>query len=195
VPSLELRGLAWQAPGSRLRLGVMIRPGESAVVVTGPEAGSALADAVLGLARPLAGSVLVDGRDVTGLAVGTRGIAVVPPGGALLPHLTVERNIAYAGDRAYADERIRDLRLEAIRRLRPHELSPGQRLQVAVARALCHAREPVAIVFEDRSGEAPFRAAVATARAHGAAVLVITDPERGAGLSGAVHPEEVADET
>ena len=193
MPSLRLHGLVWHAHGLRLRLDLAVDSGEVAVVAAEPRVGTALADVVIGLAPPLSGTVHRDGRDVTGVPAGMRGIVLVPAGGGLLPHLTVERNIAYGGDRAHALDRIRDLHMEGIRRMRPHELSPMQRLEVAVARALCHEGEPVAMVFEDRADQVPYGTAVETARAHGAAVLVITDLERGAALDGAARPEESVD--
>jgi ABC-type thiamine transport system ATPase subunit len=195
VPSLRLHALVWQADDSRLRLELTVPSDETAVVAADPKAGTALADVLLGLTPPLGGAVRLDGRDVTGLAAGTRGIALVPVGGGLLPHVNVERNIAYGGDPAHAEDRVRDLQLGGIQKQHPHELSPAQRLQVAVARALCHARESVAIVFEDRFGQAPFHAAVDTARAYGATVLVITDLERGVLLGDVVRPEELDDAT
>lgn len=187
MPSLRLHELAWEADGLRYRLHLTVRSGEVAIVTADAPVGTALADVILGLASPCAGAVHRDGADVTGYPAGSRGIALVPAGGGLLPHLTVEGNIAYAGDRAHVGDRIRELRLEGIRRLRPHQLSGIERMQVAVARALCHRPEPVAIVYEDRAGQAPFRAAVKTARVHGAAVLVITD--RGDEFDGVVRPE------
>jgi hypothetical protein len=70
----------------------------------------------------------------------------------------------------------------------PHELSPVQRLRVAVARALCAQPEPVAVVIEDRDGHPACRAAAATASEQDLAVLVITDArDRGYELSGRLH--------
>lgn len=197
MSSLRLRALEWRVPGSRarFRLDLKIDHGDAVVVAADQAAGTALADVVLGLASPLGGTIHRDGLDVTGAPPGERGIALVPPGGGLLPHLTVERNVAYGGDRAHAADRIRDFQLEGIRRLRPHDLSPAQRLRVAVARALCHRGEPVAIVFEDRAGGPPYRPAVDAARAHGAAVLVVTDREDEASLGGVLRPEERGDAT
>jgi ABC-type thiamine transport system ATPase subunit len=173
VPSLRLDALVW--PGRDTPLDLMIPSGETDVFRTTPEQGTALADVVLGLSLPVSGAVRLDRRDVTGVASGARGITLVPVGGGLLPHLNVRRNVAYGGDPAHADDRIRDLRLTGIHKRHPHELSPAQRLRVAVARALSQTKEPPVIVFEDRQGEAPYRAAVDVALAHGATVLVITD--------------------
>jgi ABC-type thiamine transport system ATPase subunit len=191
VASLRLQRLGWKAAAASLILDVTVESGDVAVVVTGRRAAVSLADVLLGLALPDEGAVHVGGRDVTGLPPGRRGVALVPAGGGLLPHLTVERNVEYAG--GDAPRWMRRLRLEGIARFRPHELSPVQRLQVALARAL--STEPAAVVFEDRAGQVPCRTAVADARGH-AAVLVITDSEaRGAALGGVVRPVEVSDAT
>jgi ABC-type thiamine transport system ATPase subunit len=180
VASLRLDGLGWKVAGASFVLDMTVESGDAAVVLTDRRAASLLADVLLGLAPPENGTVRAGDRDVTGLPPGRRGIALVPAGGGLLPHLTVERNVEYAG--GDASRWMRRLRLEGIGRFRPHELSPVQRLQVALARAL--STEPAAVVFEDRDGHVPCRTAVAEARGH-AAVLVITDSEaRGVALGG-----------
>jgi ABC-type thiamine transport system ATPase subunit len=178
VASLSLDGLGWTVADKSLTLDLSLESGEVAVVHTDVPYAAVLADVILGLAKPESGSIQVGDREVTALPAGRRGIALVPAGGGLLPHLTVERNVEYPG--GDAARWIRRLRLEGISRFRPHELSPVQRLQVALARAL--STEPAAILLEDRAGQVPCRTAVAEARLH-AAVLVITDSaERGASL-------------
>jgi ABC-type thiamine transport system ATPase subunit len=195
VKGLQLHALVWEAAGTRLRMDIAVP--ESAIVVAPRPAASALADVLVGLSAPVGGSVSVDDREVTGLPPGRRGITLVPPGGGLLPHLTVERNVAYGCGRGHGSRvrrRLQDLQLESVRRLRPHELSPVQRLQVAVARALCLDGRPGAIVIEDRRGETLCRAAVAAARSQDVAVLVITDSaERGAALGATLRPEAIVD--
>lgn len=193
---LELQGLAWAADGTYdidadpLRVG----PASVAVILAEPAVADALADVLIGLAQPLRGTVSVDGSPVTAQPAGQRPIALVPCGGGLLPHLTVEHNVAFGlGGRASRSARrgrvgevLSQLQLESLRKLRPHEISPVQRLRVAVARALCAPAEPVAVVIEDRQGQIPCRAAVVTAVAQDLSVVVITDvPERG-GVLGAV---------
>lgn len=196
MPSLLLRALEWRVHGSRsrFRLDLRVEHGAVAVVAADADAATALADVLLGLARPLGGSVHYRDRDVTAEPPGRRGIALVPVGGGLLPHLSVERNVAYGGVRTHAADRIRDLQLEGIRALRPHDLSPAQRLRVAVARALCHQRDPVAIVFEHRAGAPSYRPAAEAARVCGAAVLVLSDTAPDA-PGGALRPEVYGDAT
>jgi ABC-type sugar transport system ATPase subunit len=192
VASLRLKSLGWTVADAAYSLDMTVESGDVAVVLASRPAGASLADVLLGLAAPDGGEVRAGDLDVTGLPPGRRGIALVPAGGGLLPHLTVERNVEYAG--GDASRWMRRLRLEGIARFRPHELSPVQRLQVALARAL--STEPAAVVFEDRTGHVPCRTAVADARRH-AAVLVITDAERrGATLGDVVRlSPEVSDAT
>jgi ABC-type thiamine transport system ATPase subunit len=191
--SLRLHGLVWEA-GARYAIDpdpLVVERRAVVVVVAEPASGAALADVIVGLARPVAGSVSLDKADITGRGPAGRRIALIPLGGGLLPHLSVAGNIAYAQGRM-APPRVTDiarrLRLSEVLHWHPHELSPVQRLRVAVARALCAQPEPVAVVIEDRDGHPACRAAAATAREQDLAVLVITDSrDRGYELSGRLH--------
>jgi ABC-type sugar transport system ATPase subunit len=48
-----------------------------------------------GLASPVRGDIWLGGVAVTGNPPGERRVGLVPAGGGLLPHLTVERNVAF----------------------------------------------------------------------------------------------------
>ncbi|MGH3369105.1 MAG: ATP-binding cassette domain-containing protein, partial [Nocardioidaceae bacterium] len=198
---LRLHALVWNA-GGRYRLEpepLVVRRREVAVVVAGDRAATALADVVVGLARPVRGTVRLDDEDITELAPERRGVGLVPVDGGLLPHQSVERNIAVGRhDRIRPRKIAGELHLGDVLTAYPHALSPAQRLQAAVARALCRRPEPDAIVIEDRTGRTPCRVAVATALARDLAVLVITDDrDRVATLGGPVHLAcpEAGDET
>ncbi|WP_158554058.1 ATP-binding cassette domain-containing protein [Micromonospora deserti] len=122
-----------------------VAAGATAALAASPRVGTAVARVVAGLAAPVSGRILVGDRDVTDLPPLRRRIGYVPAGGALLPHLTVRRNISY-GQRKR--ERVRDvaddwaatvvdrLELALTLELRPHQLSDAQRFRVAVARAM-----------------------------------------------------------
>ncbi|MFG2012101.1 ATP-binding cassette domain-containing protein [Micromonospora sp. NPDC048868] len=119
--------------------------GGSAALVAAPPVGTALARVVSGLAAPVAGRVLVGDREVTALPPPQRRIAYVPAGGALLPHLTVHRNIVYGQRRRERVRQVTDdwtasvvdrLELTPTLELRPHLLSEAQRFRVALARAV-----------------------------------------------------------
>lgn len=193
MTGVELRGLIW-ADSQSYQLDVdplRLAAGEIGVIVAEGAAGRALADVLVGLARPLQGTVCVREAPVNDLPPGARGIALVPSGGGLLPHLTVERNVGFGLDgkvkrsarHARVTEVLGALQLTSLRRLRPHEISPEQRLRVAVARGMCAHADTVAVVVEDSAGPVSCRAAVMTAAEQELSVLVITDvPGRGAEL-------------
>ncbi|RKN21319.1 ATP-binding cassette domain-containing protein [Micromonospora musae] len=118
--------------------------GRTAALVAPPRLGTAVARVLAGLAPPRDGRILVGERDVTDLPPPRRQIGYVPAGGALLPQLTVRRNIEY-GQRKR--ERVREmaddwtatvverLELAPTLALLPHVLSDAQRFRVALARA------------------------------------------------------------
>jgi sodium transport system ATP-binding protein len=99
--------------------------------------------------RPDAGTAAIDGIDVVAdpLAVRRR-IGVLPHGAGIYPQLTARENIAYFGrlhgldDRALAgrvEALIAGLDMTAIADRRARGFSQGERIKVALARALVHA--------------------------------------------------------
>lgn len=103
-----------------------------------------------GLERPREGRVLLGGRDVTALPPERRGLSVVSQRPHLFDHLDVTGNVAF-GPRVAGASR-REARARAARYLdlvhldglgsrRPGQLSGGQQLRVALARALATGRE------------------------------------------------------
>jgi putative ABC transport system ATP-binding protein len=120
---------------------------------------STLMHLLAGLDRPTAGTVTIDGTEITGLkdAELTRlrrsQVGFVFQFFNLLPMLNVEENVllplAIAGekpDQAWVDELMRRVGLDDRRKHRPAELSGGQQQRVAVARALV---SRPAVVFAD----------------------------------------------
>ena len=117
------------------------------VVFVGPSGcgKSTLLRLIAGLEDTTAGTIHIDGRDVTTEAPAKRKLAMVFQSYALYPHMTVAKNIAFplkmAGepqdviDRKVADA-ARVLNLSSYLERRPGQLSGGQRQRVAVARAL-----------------------------------------------------------
>ncbi|HSI39415.1 MAG TPA: ABC transporter ATP-binding protein [Xanthobacteraceae bacterium] len=98
-----------------------------------------------GLDAPTSGRVLVDGRDVTGLPVKQRSVAMVYQQFINYPSLSVRENIAsplrVAGrPKAEIAQRVAEaahlLKLEPYLERRPLELSGGQQQRTAIARAL-----------------------------------------------------------
>ena len=148
--------------------------GESLVIIGGSGTGkSVLLKCVLGLIRPDAGSILLDGQEL----VGMKGAALerarahfgmLFQGGALFDSLPVWRNVTFAltrgggGDRqrmhALATEALARVGLEArVADLRPAELSGGMLKRVALARAI--AATPDILFFDEpTTGLDPIRA-------------------------------------
>jgi len=141
-----------------------VRKGEF-VAITG-ESGSGkttLLNCLGSLDRPTSGSIIFDGRDITGLsdnalsAYRRRSIGFIFQNFNLIPVLNVEENIVLPlnldntpPDMAYLDELLRLTGLESKRRNFPHELSGGQQQRVAFARALVH--KPQLILADEPTG-------------------------------------------
>jgi ABC-type taurine transport system ATPase subunit len=174
VPGLSAHGLTWCAANLRYGLApdpLEVAPREVATVYAAdPVAGRALADVLAGLASPEGGELGAGGR-----------VALVPPGGALLPDLTVAANLGLglrahsaADRRARVEHAARLLQVEGALELHPDRLSAAQQLRAGMARAL--AGDPALVVLEDRTAMPPCGPAVAAA-AERVAVLVITDDQ------------------
>ncbi|GLZ34070.1 hypothetical protein Lesp02_62570 [Lentzea sp. NBRC 105346] len=183
VIGLELRAL--RVPGLTEPLTVTVELDEVVALVLPHPVATALADVVTGIAEPAGGDVLVDGSPLAAPRPGVPSpVALVPPDGGLLPHLTVKANILYGRCVAEGmrEDQLRGQLRTAATQLslldvldsRPHELTAGRRLRVGLARALL--RSPLALVLEDRA-DRPSWAAQLTPRdaLDGTAVLVITD--------------------
>ncbi len=195
LAGIRLDGLVWDAGGAIGLPGVIeVQRGEVVAVVAAGDAGTVLADVLVGLVPPAGGTVRL-----VPPATGTAGIAdrgrpdprlvtLIPAGGALLPQRTVAQNITF-GDRATMGPQAREnrvvelaqlFRVAGVLRLHPHRLSPAQRLGVAAARAL--GSEPRAVVLEDRAGQPDCATVVAALASHDVAVIVITDSAARAAL-------------
>lgn len=129
---------------------------------------------IAGLDRQTSGQVLIDGRDVTGLAAAERNIAMVFQSYALYPHMTVRQNITLplamrnmnawqrlpllnrllasarrlsAAHRNKVREVAALLDIETLLERKPSQLSGGQQQRAAVARALV--RDPIAFLLDE----------------------------------------------
>ncbi len=127
-------------------------------VVVGPSGcgKSTLLRLVAGLETPDAGRIAIAGRDVTAAAPKDRDVAMVFQNYALLPHLTVARNIAFGMEirgvpQAEIDRRVREaaeiLQLAPLLDRKPRQLSGGQRQRVAMGRAMV--RDPKVFLFDE----------------------------------------------
>jgi spermidine/putrescine transport system ATP-binding protein len=114
---------------------------------------------IAGFEDPSAGTVLLDGDDVTGLPAFKRPTNTVFQSYALFPHLSVERNVAFGLERkGVPKEDIRRRVAEELGRVglaaeakrKPRQLSGGQQQRVALARALVN--RPAVLLLDEPLG-------------------------------------------
>jgi multiple sugar transport system ATP-binding protein len=117
---------------------------------------STLLSLIAGLDTPTAGTIHIDGRDVTHTPSKDRDIAMVFQSYALYPTMSVAQNIAFGLEmrkvpppaRAKAIARVaKMLQIEHLLERKPAQLSGGQRQRVAMGRAL--ARDPKLFLFDE----------------------------------------------
>jgi putative spermidine/putrescine transport system ATP-binding protein len=111
---------------------------------------------IAGLEQPTAGSVWLDGEDITDRPPHTRDIGMVFQTLALFPHLNVTGNVGYGmrirgvpgGEmRSRVEELLELVSLQGVGERRISQLSGGQRQRVATARAL--ALEPKLFLLDE----------------------------------------------
>ena len=100
---------------------------------------------IAGLESPDSGKVILNGKDITGLAPEKRDVNTVFQNYALFPHMNVEKNIGYGLrlKKKPADEIKKEVekalslvQLEGFEKRNPTQLSGGQKQRVAIARAI-----------------------------------------------------------
>ena len=128
------------------------------VVFVGPSGcgKSTLLRMIAGLTPIDAGSVELDGRDITRLPSSKRDLAMVFQSYALYPHMSVADNMSFAlrlanVDKAVIQEKVKRaaeiLNLTQYLQRTPRELSGGQRQRVAIGRAIV--RAPKVFLFDE----------------------------------------------
>lgn len=123
---------------------------------------------VAGLEIPDSGTVMLHGKDVTGLPARERGTGVIFQSYALFPKMNVQQNIGYglrlrrrkkAEIKKTVDDLIELVGLGDHSKKFPTQLSGGQQQRVAIARALAY--KPEVLLFDE-----PFGALDAQIRTH-----------------------------
>ena len=212
IAGLRVEGLSVAQPGRDMlapwRASLVARPGE-VVAITGPSGvgKSTLLAAVLGMAEPSEGRVVVAGMDGTSTdvralapAAWRRAVAWVPQSPYLFAG-TVADNVRLgepgqsdgAVARALAEVGLADVSLGHVLGERGAGLSSGQRRRVGIARALAR-RTPVLLLDEPTAGlddatEATVMGAIRAAADGGAIVLLVA--HRPGAVSGADRTVEV----
>ena len=169
TPKISIRGLK-KSFGRKIVLNGLdldLAKGESLVVIGGSGSGkSVLLKCMLGLIRPNAGSITIDGEGMTGSNHKTRErlrskIGMLFQGGALFDSLKVWENVAFAliegtGHPHLPPKEAREIAIEKlamvglgpeVANLAPGQLSGGMQKRVALARAI--AAEPEILFFDE----------------------------------------------
>ncbi|HWD27323.1 MAG TPA: ATP-binding cassette domain-containing protein [Rhizomicrobium sp.] len=166
TPKIELRGVKKRFGPKVVLDGVdlVIEPGTSLVVIGGSGTGKSVTiKCVLGILRPDAGQIFVDGQEVTHLGGRARDrvlrqFGMLFQGAALFDSLTVWENVAFGliQGRGMARRKARDVAVEKLAKvglgaevanLSPSELSGGMQKRVGLARAI--AADPQIIFFDE----------------------------------------------
>ena len=136
-------------------------PAGSLTALLGPSGSgkSTLLRAIAGLDIPDSGTVMIDGRDVTGVPPQRRGIGFVFQHYAAFKHLTVRDNVAFglkirklpkAEIKQKVDDLLEVVGLAGFQTRYPNQLSGGQRQRMALARAL--AVDPKVLLLDEPFG-------------------------------------------
>jgi len=120
---------------------------------------STLLRMLAGFERPDAGTITLDGQDLSAVPPYERPVNMMFQSYALFPHMTVAQNIGYglrqegtpkAEIARRVDEMLELVQLAGLGRRRPHALSGGQRQRVALARSLV--KRPKLLLLDEPLG-------------------------------------------
>jgi phospholipid/cholesterol/gamma-HCH transport system ATP-binding protein len=162
---IKIRGLHKSFADKKVLQGVDldIAQGQTTTIIGGSGSGkSVLFKHIIGLMKPDAGSVLVDGDDITRMKDSdlyrmVHKFGMVFQGGALFDSMTVGENVAFgipgrrempaAEIEALVEHSLNQVGMSDVARLLPAELSGGMKKRVAIARAI--AKKPAIIMFDE----------------------------------------------
>jgi phospholipid/cholesterol/gamma-HCH transport system ATP-binding protein len=161
-------------PNKVLRgVNLTVGKGETMVVIGQSGSGkSVLLKLMIGLLRPDAGKIYVDGEEITGLKDEalqriTRKFGLLFQGAALFDSMTVAENVRFGLERhtqcsaaemnKLVAESLARVGLSGVENLMPHQLSGGMKKRVGLARAIAY-RPEIMLYDEPSTGIDPIRA-------------------------------------
>ena len=134
-----------------------IRKGEKFSLLGGSGCGkTTLLRMLAGFEEPSSAQIYLDGKDIAGVPAYSRPVHMMFQSYALLPHMSVEKNVSYGlkhedMTKTQRRDRLRQMldlvQLTPYADRRPHQISGGQRQRVALARAL--ARQPKLLLLDE----------------------------------------------
>lgn len=155
---LELQDISKKFPSFSLNgVSLKVRKGDYFILLGVSGAGkSILLETIAGLVTPDHGSIILDGKDITGEKIQKRGIGLVFQDHAVFPHLSVRENIAYSLHGSHSGSQWKKERIERVAaqlnigsllHRRPSSLSGGELQRVALARTLI--QEPKVLLLDE----------------------------------------------
>ncbi len=168
VPAVEVRGLRAAYGSIEVLHGVDLSvPAGSVVAILGPNGAgkTTLLKVIAGVMRPTAGTVRMEGHDVTGAGaerLARAGLCLIPEGRGIFPNLTVRENVQMDtfASRGRTAAELEEVAYEHFPRLgqRRHQvagtMSGGEQQMLALVRALT--TDPAVILLDELSmGLAP----------------------------------------
>lgn len=119
---------------------------------------------ISGFEEPSSGTIMLDGRDVSGTSPHQRHVNTVFQSYALFPHMDVFDNVAFGlrckgMDEEEIEQRVHDalrmVKLDAFVHRKPSQLSGGQQQRVAIARAVVN--EPLVLLLDEPLSSLDYR--------------------------------------
>jgi thiamine transport system ATP-binding protein len=154
---IDLAGVAFRYEDMQMRFDLHVGSGECLAIIGPSGAGkSTLLALIAGFERAEAGSIRIDGQDVTILPPAARPVTMLFQEHNLFAHLTVAANVGLgihpglrlaAVDRDKVELALAEVGLAGFAARRPGQISGGERQRVALARALVRNR-PVLLLDE-----------------------------------------------
>ncbi|WP_246160598.1 thiamine ABC transporter ATP-binding protein [Aureimonas fodinaquatilis] len=157
MPILVVENLTYAYQGAAMHFDLAVEAGEWLAIVGPSGAGkSTLLDLIAGFITPVAGRILIDGRDLTDVAPGERPVSFLFQENNLFPHLTALQNVVLgltsrmrpdASQKLAAGEALAMVGLGGFETRLPAQMSGGERQRVALARAMVRKR-PILMLDE-----------------------------------------------